>query len=363
MKHLIPDPDDIAPRLLAWFGRSRRDLPWRRTRDPYRIWLAEVMLQQTQVTRVADYYRRFLKAFPSVEAAACASLGEVLRLWEGLGYYSRARSFHAACKVVAERYGGRVPNSYSHFRDLPGVGDYTAGAVLSIAYGQPLPAIDANARRVLCRVFLEHGDTARSRRRIRSFGEAALPKDRPGDYNQALMELGSLVCRPMRPACDQCCLDDICRARQSGRQGSFPRRRRATTRTGHAVLGIVRRRGRVLIAQRPEDGVWGGLWEFPSFALEDGSSHTTALEQGLLDAFGLACVVEEYLGALSYGVMNRRIRVHVYACAVVRGRTRARDHVRAQWVRSSQLRAFALPAPHRRIADGYLPRAGASGPP
>jgi A/G-specific adenine glycosylase len=312
------------------------------------------MLQQTQVSRVVEYYRRFLEAFPTVEAVAATPLDAVLRLWEGLGYYSRARSFHAACRIVAERHAGRFPDCYGEAVALPGVGDYTAGAVLSIAFGRRLPAIDANAKRVLCRVLLEHGGTAPSRNRVHAFGEAAVPADRPGEYNQALMELGSLICRPAQPRCGDCHLTGICRARRAARQTEFPRRRRGKTTAGRAVLGIVRRRGRVLIARRPRDAVWGGLWEFPNFNLGLETDVSEVLRKAMRDEFGLTCGPAEEAGSLSYGIMNRRVRLHVYSCTAGRGRARVRAHEQVRWVRPSELSAYPLPAPHRRAAERYV---------
>ncbi len=282
-----PEPQDIAPRLLPWFSCNRRDLPWRHTRDPYRIWVAEVMLQQTQVERVIPFYQRFVKGFPTVADLAAAPLDEVLRHWAGLGYYARARSLHAACRALIGRNGGTVPGDYSEFVALPGVGAYTAGAVLSIAFGQRHPALDANARRVFARVFHRRGESLAARRRIERAGKAAVPVKRPGEYNQALMELGSLVCAPREPKCDVCCLADLCRACHLGVADSVPRPRRTRTRRSRAAMAIVRRRRRILIAQRPPEGVWGGLWEFPNVELADNGDPSAALRCVLRQEFGL----------------------------------------------------------------------------
>ncbi len=215
---------DLARPLLAWFDRHKRDLPWRRTSDPYRIWVSEIMLQQTQVDRVIGYYERFIEAFPTVEALANAPLDDVLRLWEGLGYYSRARNLHAAAQTVVREHGGAFPRSYEALRALPGIGEYTAGAVLSIACGVPTPAVDANAIRVLARLFAIEGDASKGqvRRRITELALQVLPADRPGDFNQALMELGALICIPGRPGCLICPLTDACEARARGLQERIP---------------------------------------------------------------------------------------------------------------------------------------------
>jgi len=350
-----PKPQDLAPRLLPWFDRARRDLPWRRTRNPYHIWVAEIMLQQTQVERVIPYYRRFLRALPTPGALAAAPLDDVLRLWAGLGYYSRARSLHAAAKVILASHRGRFPAEYSRAVGLPGVGVYTAGAILSIAFGQRFPAIDANARRVLRRVFCNRRDgSPPSRRRLEALGAAAVPKERPGDYNQALMELGALVCLPRQPLCAKCCLADICQAKKVGAQAKAPVTRRARTATGRAVVGVVERRGRILMAQRGLDGVWGGLWEFPNVEACQRGNPQRALRQLLTTDFGINVTVGEPIARLTYGIMNRRIGLTAYACTVVSGRTTLRRHTRARWAPPRDLALYALPAPHRRLADLLL---------
>jgi A/G-specific adenine glycosylase len=350
-----PTPQDIAPLLLRWFSRNRRDLPWRRTQDPYRIWVSEVMLQQTQVERVIPFYQRFVKRFPTAAKLAAAPLDEVLRHWAGLGYYSRARNLHAACRALIARNGGSVPDDHGEFVALPGVGVYTAGAVLSIAFGQQHSALDANARRVLARVFHRRGRSLpTARRRVERVGKAAVPAKRPGEYNQALMELGSLVCTPREPKCDVCCLADICRARHLGVADSVPRPQRTRTRRGRAALAIVRRQGRILLTQRPPEGVWGGLWAFPNVELTGGEDPAAALRRLLRDEFGLEVEIGPERGRLTYGIMNRRVDLAVYEANAIRGRPRSRSHETAHWIRPDNLNNYALPAPHRRAAGSLL---------
>jgi A/G-specific adenine glycosylase len=350
MRTARPQPDDLAPRLLAWFDRAKRDLPWRRTRDPYRIWLSEIMLQQTQVDRVVGYYRRFLRRFPTVRALAAAPLDDVLQLWEGLGYYSRARHLHAAAKIIVERHGGAFPRRLAEAVKLPGVGRYTAGAVLSIAYGERLAAIDANAGRVFCRVLLERGDTAASRTRVDQFAAAAVPEDRPGDYNQSLMDLGAAICVPRRPRCGECPLGDVCAANRAGRQELVPAVRRHSRRKVCAAVAVVERRGRVLIAQRPPEGMWGGLWEFPHVEHAADSDARAALRGAVANTLGLHINVGEPVITFVHGIMNRRIELTAYRCAAAGG-TMPRRHVAARWVRPGELAGYALPSPHRRVAE------------
>ena len=331
----------------------KRDLPWRRTRDPYGVWIAEVMLQQTQVATVIPYYQRFLGTLPTVRQLAEAPLDDVLRLWAGLGYYSRARNLHAAAKAIVGRHGGRFPRSFDEVLALPGIGRYTASAILSIALGQRHAAIDTNAARVLARVFLVRGDarSGRARQRIERLGAEAVPAERPGDHNQALMELGSVMCLPRDPRCGECPLVEVCEVRRRGLQAKVPApRERIVTRAERAVVGIVRRNGKVLIAQRPTDAVWGGLWVFPGTDLMDGTEARRALTDRLREAFGLKVVVGGAAANVTYGIMNRRVQLSVHACAVQSGRTRARARSATRWVRPAELGGFAMPAPHRRVA-------------
>jgi len=350
-----PQPEAIGPRILPWFDRALRDLPWRRTRNPYRIWVSEIMLQQTQVGRVIPYYRRFLRVFPSAQALATAPLDDVLRIWAGLGYYSRARNLRAACQVVVEHYGGRVPQSYSDLIALPGVGEYSAGAILSIAFGQRLPALDANAKRVLSRVFLgRRSESARDRVRVRLAGRSAVPTDRPGDYNQALMELGALICAPVSPKCDICPLSSICVSARSGAAERRPRLRRSVSAATRVAVGIVKRSGRVLIAQRPTDGLWGGLWEFPNAEIRSGEDAPPAVARLLAHHFSMSAAVGNEIASLTYGIMSRRLALTAYLCTATRGRARSFRHSQIRWVRPQDLVSYALPSPHRRVAAALL---------
>jgi A/G-specific adenine glycosylase len=348
MRPATVDPASLASRLLAWFDASRRDLPWRRTRDPYRIWVSEVMLQQTQVATVIPYYRRFLRAFPTLRKLAAAPLDEVLRLWAGLGYYSRARNLHAAAKGIVERHRGRFPPSHAQALALPGIGAYTAGAILSIAYGVPLPAIDRNATRVLARVFLVRGDvrSGRASKRIEALATAAVPADRPGAHNQALMELGSLVCTPKAPRCAACCLARLCEARRAGWQERIPQaRERRPARQVRMAAAVVWRRGRVLIVQRAPEGVWGGLWQFPAVEVERHGPAEDRLRAMLRDGFGLSVEVGERVALVRHGIMNQRIELAACQCTATGGRLK-----RGKWVAVADLEGYAMPAPHRRIS-------------
>ncbi|PLX90239.1 MAG: A/G-specific adenine glycosylase [Desulfuromonas sp.] len=286
------EPAAVAPSLLAWYGRQGRDLPWRGTRDPYRIWLSEIMLQQTTVAAVIPYYQTFLASFPTIEKLAAAGIDEVLELWAGLGYYSRARNLHkAACQVI-EVHGGKFPGSLDGLLALPGVGRSTAGAILSIAFDQPAPILDGNVRRVLVRLFAWQQDprSREAEHRLWQWADELTSRESPHDYAQAIMDLGALVCTPRQPLCPQCPFQEICQAQQLGLVEHLPvKRRKKAVPTRHQVALLLKDgQGRLLVRQRPLSGLLGGMWEFPG--VEIGGTETA-------EAAALRCLRELGLSA------------------------------------------------------------------
>jgi A/G-specific adenine glycosylase len=263
-RHRVTPP--VSELLLRWYRNGHRDLPWRATSDPYRIWVSEIMLQQTRAQAVIPYYERFLARFPSVEALAAAAEEEVLTVWSGLGYYSRARNLRwAAQRMVAD---GGFPRDYEAIRALPGIGDYTAAAIASIAFGLPHAVLDGNVMRVIARLENDASDvsSSRTRERFRAVAQEWLDTREPGSFNQALMELGATVCLPKNPLCLLCPLAEMCKAREHGAAAQLPvKLRRATPVEIEGVLLIVRRRGRVLLKQRPADARrMAGFWDLPA---------------------------------------------------------------------------------------------------
>ena len=263
--------------LAAWFAREKRSMPWRGTRDPYRIWLSEIMLQQTQVATVIPYYERFLARFPNVSALAAAPLDDVLKLWAGLGYYSRARNLHRGAKTIAERFEGKIPAAADTIREIPGIGDYTAGAILSIAYSLPEALVDGNVARVLSRLLLLEGDWrgGKGKRAVWAAARTLIAKAHraglhPGDFNEALMELGATVCTPRSPACTRCPLRAHCLARKKGLQESYPqlKERSASPEWKLRAWLVHAGNGKILFAQRGAEGLFGGLWELPTERIE-----------------------------------------------------------------------------------------------
>ncbi len=284
----IPDPNRLRELLLEHYDAHRRDLPWRESREPYRVWVSEIMLQQTRVETAVPYYRRWMERFPTIEALADGDEEAVLKAWEGLGYYSRARNLRRSALIVRERLGGVLPEDSQSLKTLPGIGEYSAGAIASIAYGEVVPAVDGNARRGLSRLFdLADPTDASLRKRA---GELVDP-DRPGDWNQALMELGATICTARSPGCTVCPLTGQCRARAEGTQELRPAsKRRPRVRTvSYAVLVARNPAGELLMVRRPPDGLLGGLWEFPAVEIgaeEAAPSKTTPSVGALFTAGG-----------------------------------------------------------------------------
>ncbi len=334
----------ITGDLVRWYEAARRDLPWRLDSDPYRIWVSEVMLQQTRVEAVIPYFERFMGRFPTLDSLAAADGDEVDKFWEGLGYYSRARNLHSAVREVCERYEGTVPASYDDFRSLPGVGDYTAGAVLSIAYNQPLPAVDGNVLRVIARLFAIPDDvmSQKTRKTVVGIVSGLLPVGRASAFNQALMELGALLCMPKSPHCAECPVAHHCAARQRGLQTSLPvRARKSAPKDVHltAVLAQTADDGSILVRRRPARGLLAGLWEIPNWAAPEPNSvdlETTVLSAARSQALsnmeplrGRRLEEMHCLGQYTHTFSHRRWIMSVYHAQVD-----ARSHCREpyRWV-------------------------------
>lgn len=309
---------DSQASLLRWYRHNRADLPWRREAGPYQVWLAEVMLQQTQVETVIPYYQRFLAAFPSIAALAAAPLGAVLKQWEGLGYYSRARNLHHAAALVVAEYGGVLPGQVDELLKLPGIGRYTAGAIASIAFDQPAPALDGNVIRIFTRLLDLPDDISRGATRTKLWRIAVewLPQQGAGEYNQALMELGQKICRPQNPRCVDCPLRDCCRAFAAGTQAERPVRGRRSPRPHYDVTaGLIRDElGRLLIAQRPLEGLLGGLWEFPGGKREGRESLPACLRRELREELAIEVEVGQRFALVDHAFTHFKITLHVFDC-------------------------------------------------
>lgn len=335
-------------------------MPWRGSHDPYAIWVSEVMLQQTQVATVTPYYLRFMQRFPTLESLAQAPEQDVLAHWAGLGYYSRARNLQAAARRIMTEHAGQFPRQFALVRSLPGIGEYTAGAILSIAFAEPVPAVDGNVERVLCRALEIEGDPKKkpAREQIRAAASALAQCDRPGDLNQALMELGATVCSPRNPDCAACPWGALCGAKASSRQEALPRMppRAALVKCANAAA-IIQRGGRVLIAQRPEGAVWAGLWEFPQ-AEDVGQDAANALAEHVRESLGLEVIVRGLVFKVRHGVMNKAITLSVYECEAKAGELRPVGYADARWVKLEALGEYPASSPHTKIAGMLMDREG-----
>jgi A/G-specific adenine glycosylase len=337
--------------LLAWYRKSRRDLPWRRSRDPYAIWISESMLQQTRVETVIPYYERFLARFPDVQSLADADQEDVLGLWAGLGYYSRARNLHAAARAVVDEHDGRVPDDAERLRSLPGVGRYTAGAVASIAFDRPEPVVDGNVVRVLSRLEGIEEDVRAPSVLERIWGSAAaLARCRaPGDLNQALMELGATICTPRAPRCDRCPIARRCVARAKGIQETLPvKSKRVKRRAVEAVGGLVVRRGRVLAVQRPQRGLMAGMWELPGGDVTKGEAADSAILRTLRERVGLSIAGASALGVVDHTFTHLDLRLHVYRCTDASGRVSLDGFDAHRWLAPAAVHALPHGAATRK---------------
>lgn len=340
----------LRRRLLAWYDVAARPLPWRVPQhgaDPYRVWLAEAMSQQTQVARVVPYYRRFLARWPTLQALAAADEAEVLALWSGLGYYARARALRRAAAEAQARHGG-LPASLEALRALPGLGPYTAGAVASIAFALRTPAVDGNVARVLSRLELLEGapEAAATRARLGALAEALVDPARPGDWNQALMELGATVCGKPVPGCARCPVASLCRARAAGRERAVPpARRRAARRSLVLGCALVERGGRVLLQRRPPTGLFGGLWALPAAELRRGASPEAALRAAIPGGGALALRVGVEAGRVERTLTHRDLVLVAFRCEI----DGLRPAPSLRWARRAELGPLGLPSAMRAL--------------
>ena len=349
-----PISSQIATRLLAWYRKHKRDLPWRHTDDPYRILLAEFMLQQTQVDTVIPYYHRFLDRFPTVGDLANASQDDVLKAWEGLGYYARARNLHEAAHAIATDFAGTVPSTYDDLKSLPGFGPYTTAAVLSIAYDRDHAVLDGNVIRVLTRLFDIRDDTTQTavKNRLWELAESLLPKGAAGDYNQAIMELGATVCTPKKPACVRCPVQKYCAAHKAGDPQSLPVKAKKKPRPHHTLCaGIAWHDDKVLITKRPRNGLLGGLWEFPAGTRRDGESLQNTCTRGLWETAGIQVAIDGRYRTVKHAFTHFSITLHAFQCRYVKGKARPLACDDLAWVALKGLNTYAFSRTSRTLID------------
>jgi A/G-specific adenine glycosylase len=339
--------------LLAWYSDHARNLPWRHTHDPFAIWVAEIMLQQTRDETVIPYYERWMKRFPSVMDLAGADIDEVLRHWEGLGYYRRALNLHRAAVLVVEQYGGQLPKTLTALKTLPGIGAYTAAAIGALAFNIDAIALDGNLRRVFARLLDLEIDPRQpeGERRIRAWAEDLLPNGQASAFNQGLMDLGAMVCLPRVPLCEDCPLSTWCLAYEHGTQPIRPvKKPKEPIPHYFAAAGVLRREDKVLIGRRPEDKLLGGLWEFPGGKQDPNESLDQCLRRELKEELGVDVNVGANIGEFDHAYTHFRITVHAFFVEIIVGEPEPLDHAKLVWVRPSQLVQYPMGKIDRAIA-------------
>lgn len=339
--------------LIAWYRSNKRILPWRETSDPYLIWLSEIMLQQTRVDQAKPYYLRFTKAFPNVKTLANTSQEQVLKEWEGLGYYSRARNLHEAAKTVEFELSGKFPDNYEHLLNLKGIGPYTAAAISSIAFNEKRAVVDGNVMRVICR-YVGIEDDIRSQKiqnQIQDYVSTHIPENAPGDFNQAVMELGATVCTPHNPSCSDCPLQTDCFAAKSAKTDIIPYKSPAKKSPHYnIVVGVISdENNNVLIAKRPENTMLGGLWEFPGGKVETGETNEIALQREILEELGVKVSYPKELHILKHTYSHLKITLHAYTCKIVEGIPKPNSSSEIKWVKKQELLNYPFPKANRTL--------------
>lgn len=340
--------------LLKWFHKQKRAFPWRETRDPYRIWISEVMLQQTQAATVVPYYVRFLEQFPDIAQLAAASDGALMKAWEGLGYYARARNLRRAARLIVDEHQGELPSTQAELLKLPGFGLYTSASVASLAFGEDRAAVDGNVMRVLARVYAIDADIKLSatRREVQRLADALIPAGKAGAFNEALMELGATVCKPKAPQCTGCPVRRYCRAYREQRVDQLPVTSKRPAIPHHQIaIGVVHRDGRVLIALRPAEGLLGNLWEFPGGKRKPTETLKRCCQRELAEETGLAVEVGKRFAVVQHAYSHFRITLHAYHCTSISGDAAPKTSQEIRWVRLDELDDYAFPKANKRIIE------------
>ena len=355
MKFLIPQKKKpkIREKLTEWYRINKRDLPWRDTKDPYAIWVSEVMLQQTRIDTVLSYYQRWMDKFPDILSLANASEGEVLGVWEGLGYYQRALNLHKSARSIINQCKSKIPDSYNELKKLSGVGDYIAGAISSIAFGKKEAALDGNGIRILSRIigFAEPVDLARNKQQLRLALKDLLPDESPGDFNQALMDLGSIICKSRNPACAICPLREACFAFSDGSQKKYPVKT-PKKKIPHVlvVAGVLIRNGKVLIDKRKTGGLLGGLWEFPGGKIEKGEDIEAALQREFKEELGIKIFIIERKNSYKHAYTHFKVTVHTFLVEIKAGKPRPLESEEIRWVNIKNLGDYPMGKVDRSIS-------------
>ena len=341
-----------APLLLKWYDEHVRPFPWRKTNDPYKIWLSEIMLQQTQVKTVVPFYNRWVAKYPTIKSVAEANMDSLLKMWEGLGYYARVRNFHSACIAVMGRFGGRVPDNYQDFQSLPGVGPYVAGAVMSIAYNLPIPAVDGNAYRVVSRIKSINLPFNSCKNELVEFLSDHISLNRPGDFNQAIMDVGREVCTPKNPSCDICPIRTNCCAFVNNTVDKYPFRAARQKKPHYmVVVGVVRKGNKILISKRKENGLLGGLWEFPGGKIQKGEDAKKCVIRKVNEKVGVCVRPGRLLKQIKHAYSHFSITLDAYHCDYVGGSPGALGCDNWQWILPQQIADLPFSKVNHKLFD------------
>ncbi len=341
----------LASRLLHWFSQSARPLPWRENRNIYRVWVSEVMLQQTQVETVIPYFHRFLENFPDVVALAKAPLEDVLKRWEGLGYYARARNLHRAAKQIVEKFNGQIPDTPEQFQSLPGIGPYICAAVMSIACGHAIPVVDGNVLRAACRIFALKDDISQpaTRKKVATCLEKEIPETQPGDFNEAIMELGATICTPKTPKCPRCPVREHCLAQRENRVSEIPVKTPKPPTPEHRVVVAVifNKNKQILIQKRPENGLLGGLWEFPGGKVETGESPEEALKRECREELTIDVEIENEIATIRHAYTHFKIILTAFSCKISTGTPTGPRPLR--WAKMADIKKLPFPKANHKL--------------
>lgn len=354
--------NEIAAKLLRWYSKHARPLPWRLDNDPYHVWVSEIMLQQTRVETVIPYYRRWMERFPTLASLARADQQEVLKVWEGLGYYSRARNLHRAARLIMRDHQGIIPETAPELMRLPGIGRSTAGAIASISFHRDEPILDGNVKRVLARLlnFEKPVNEPASQKELWQKADAFLPRGRAGLFNQALMELGETICLPRNPLCPQCPLKKVCVSLEQGLQNQRPLRKVKPGIPHYEVTAaVIRRNEKILLTRRPEGKLLAGMWEFPGGKLEAGENLIAGLQRELREELNIRVEVKDCIGIYPHGYTHFTVRVHAFECRITCGRLLPREGQALVWLSPHEFEDFPMGKVDRLIARQVaLRRAG-----
>jgi len=339
-------------KLLSWFKVHQRKLPWRNVKNPYHTWVAEVMLQQTRVKKVLDYYQKFIDQFPDVHSLAKANLQQILKAWEGMGYYARARNLHQAAQIVVAEKKGGIPKSYDEFKKLPGAGQYITAAVLSQAFNAPLAVVDGNVKRVISRLFLIDLpiNLSSSRTIFQEQADMLLDHQQPGAFNQAMMELGAIVCHPKNPQCGACPINFLCNAFKTDQQNKYPVIIKSKPIPEfHIAVGIIHRNGQFLITQRQVDGLLGGMWEFPGGRVSQDESATEVCIRKIKEKINLNVEVDRFLTRIKHAYTHFKIMLDVFDCRFQSGTIVLNGPADYRWISASEIDDFPFHAAHHKL--------------